>query len=128
MKLAKEKKKKHHLTVSTDPLLSELRDLNFSAVGKKLSRVAHRLDEDYKVGRHILRELQFSCSFQVRHQAKTVAQLREFVGRLGGLQTEHQSLRLRQLFQPFALSRDSVIVLRHWDFGTASSNYPNGTV
>jgi len=43
-----------------------------------LNQVAHRLDEDYKV----------------RHQAKTVAQLRDFVGKLGGLQTEHQSLRL----------------------------------
>jgi hypothetical protein len=34
----------------TDPLFAELRDLNFSSVGKKLNRVAHRLDEDYKVG------------------------------------------------------------------------------
>jgi hypothetical protein len=50
MKLAKEKEKKHHLTASTDPLLSELRDLNFSAIGKRLSKVAHRLDEDYKAG------------------------------------------------------------------------------
>ena len=28
-------------------------------------------------------------------QTKTVAQLRDFVGKLGGLQTEHQALRLR---------------------------------
>lgn len=47
--LTKEKKKKHHLTVTTDPLYGELQDLNFSAVGKKLNKVAHRLDEDYKV-------------------------------------------------------------------------------
>ena len=33
---------------------------------------------------------------QLRHQAKTVAQLRDFVGKLGGLQSEHQSLRLRK--------------------------------
>lgn len=45
----RENKKKHHLTTSTDPLYAELRDLNFSAVGKKLSKVAHRLDENYKV-------------------------------------------------------------------------------
>ena len=32
---------------------------------------------------------------QRRHQAKTVAQLKDFVGKLGGLQTEHQSLGLR---------------------------------
>ena len=47
--ITKEKKKKHHLTTATDPLLAELRDLNFSAVGKKLNQVARRLDEDYKV-------------------------------------------------------------------------------
>ncbi|THH33141.1 hypothetical protein EUX98_g1037 [Antrodiella citrinella] len=76
--LSKEKKKKHHLTTATDPLLSELQDLNFSAVGKKLNSVARRLDEDYKL----------------RHQATTVSQLRDFVGKLGGLQSEHQSLRL----------------------------------
>ena len=45
----KEKKKKHHLTTATDPLLSELRDLNFAAVGRKLNQVAKRLEEDYKV-------------------------------------------------------------------------------
>ncbi|KAH9849266.1 Sec1-like protein [Lenzites betulinus] len=76
--LTKEKKRKHHLTTTTDPLLPELQDLNFSAVGKKLNQVARRLDEDYKL----------------RHQATTVAQLRDFVGKLGGLQSEHQSLRL----------------------------------
>ncbi|KAJ7492146.1 Sec1-like protein [Mycena latifolia] len=63
-----EPKKKHHLTTATDPLFAELRDLNFSSVGKRLNKG--------------------------RHQAKTVAQLRDFVGKLGGLQTEHQSLRL----------------------------------
>ena len=46
----RDKKKKHNLSASTDPLFDELRDLNFSAVGKKLNKVAHRLDEDYKVG------------------------------------------------------------------------------
>ncbi|KAI0714937.1 Sec1-like protein [Earliella scabrosa] len=76
--IAKEKKRKHHLTTATDSLLAELQDLNFSAVGKKLNQVARRLDEDYKL----------------RHQATTVAQLRDFVGKLGGLQNEHQSLRL----------------------------------
>ncbi|KIK07306.1 hypothetical protein K443DRAFT_627291 [Laccaria amethystina LaAM-08-1] len=74
----KDAKKKHHLTTSTDPLFAELRDLNFSSVGRKLNNVARRLDDDYKTNL----------------QAKTVAQLRDFVGKLGGLQTEHQSLRL----------------------------------
>ena len=44
-----EKTKKHLLSAATDPLFAELRDLNFSSIGKRLSRVAHRLDEDYKV-------------------------------------------------------------------------------
>lgn len=74
----KDSKKKHHLTTATDPLFAELRDLNFSSVGKKLNKVARRLDEDYKTNL----------------QTKTVAQLRDFVGKLGGLQTEHQALRL----------------------------------
>lgn len=47
--LAKEKKKKYHLTPTTDPLFADLRDVNFSSVGKKLNKVAHRLDNDYKV-------------------------------------------------------------------------------
>lgn len=47
--LTKEKKKKHHLTPATDPLLAELQNLNFSAVGRRLNQVARRLDEDYKV-------------------------------------------------------------------------------
>ncbi|KAF8527685.1 Sec1-like protein [Gautieria morchelliformis] len=74
----KEKKKKHHLTAGNDPLFRELRDLNFAHVGRRLSRVARRLEEDYKG----------------RLKAKTVAQLKDFVGKLGGLQTEHQSLKL----------------------------------
>ncbi|PCH34073.1 Sec1-like protein [Wolfiporia cocos MD-104 SS10] len=76
--LTREKRKKYHLSTATDPLLAEFRDLNFASVGRKLNQVARRLDEDYKL----------------RHQAKTVAQLKDFVGKLGGLQSEHQSLRL----------------------------------
>ncbi|KAI0068053.1 Sec1-like protein [Artomyces pyxidatus] len=76
--LAKEKKRKHHLSSATDPIFSELRDLNFASVGKRLNKVARRLDEDYKA----------------RHKAESVAQLRDFVGKLGGLQSEHQALRL----------------------------------
>lgn len=51
----KDTKKKHHLTTATDPLFAELRDLNFSSVGKKLNKVARRLDEDYKVGLRMVR-------------------------------------------------------------------------
>ncbi|KAG6813982.1 hypothetical protein H0H92_004475 [Tricholoma furcatifolium] len=79
--LKKDAKKKLHLSTTTDPLFEELRDLNFSAVGRKLNAVARRLDQDYKTNL----------------QSKTVAQLRDFVGKLGGLQSEHQSLRLHLL-------------------------------
>ncbi|KAG9304488.1 hypothetical protein G9A89_020052 [Geosiphon pyriformis] len=70
------KKKKFHLN-SGDKLFAQLRDMNFAVVGGVLNRVAKRLNEDY----------------EARHQAKTVAQIREFVNKMGGLQSEHQSLR-----------------------------------
>lgn len=64
--LTKEKKKKHHLTPATDPLFAELRDLNFSAVGKKLNSIARRLDEDYKVMSQVWQEPVMCCnSFSV---------------------------------------------------------------
>ncbi|KAJ4485667.1 Sec1-like protein [Lentinula aciculospora] len=76
--LRKENKKKYHLT-SSDSLFKELRDLNFSNVGKQLNGVARRLDDDYKTSL----------------QSKTTAQLRDFVERLRGrLYSEHQSLRI----------------------------------
>ncbi|KAG9100069.1 hypothetical protein FS749_016338 [Ceratobasidium sp. UAMH 11750] len=72
------KKKKHHLTASSDELLGRLRDLNFAIVGGKLNAEARRLEAEYGG----------------RHKAQTVAQLKEFVGKIGGLQNEHQALRL----------------------------------
>jgi len=50
--MKKDAKKKYHLTAATDPLYSELRDLNFSNIGRKLHTVARRLDEDYKARRY----------------------------------------------------------------------------
>ena len=58
----KDAKKKYHLTTSTDPLYGELRDLNFSSVGRKLNTVARRLDEDYKArSLHILPSQYADC-------------------------------------------------------------------
>ncbi|EKM84019.1 hypothetical protein AGABI1DRAFT_117473 [Agaricus bisporus var. burnettii JB137-S8] len=74
----KENKKKHHFTTTTDPLYAEIRDLNFSNVGRKLNKVAHTLDQNYKTNL----------------ESKTPAQLRDFVGKLSGLRTEHQALKL----------------------------------
>ncbi|KAF8727512.1 Sec1 family, partial [Rhizoctonia solani] len=75
---AQTKKKKHHLSASTDALLSKLRDSNFAIVGSKLNAEARRLE----------------AAYDGRHKAQTVAQLKEFVGKIGGLQNEHQALRL----------------------------------
>ncbi|QRV94848.1 vacuolar protein sorting-associated protein 33A [Ceratobasidium sp. AG-Ba] len=72
------KKKKHHLTATNDEMLGRLRDLNFAIVGGKLNAEAKRLEAEY----------------DGRHKAQTVAQLKEFVGKIGGLQNEHQALRL----------------------------------
>ncbi|CAB4399332.1 unnamed protein product [Rhizophagus irregularis] len=70
------KKKKIPLN-SSDRLFVQLRDMNFAVVGGVLNRVARRINENY----------------EERHQAKTVMQIREFINKLGGLQSEHQSLR-----------------------------------
>ncbi|WWC92946.1 uncharacterized protein L201_007909 [Kwoniella dendrophila CBS 6074] len=72
------KKRKHHLTSQRDKLYSELRDLNFAVVGSRLSRVARRLEGDYGGVKNL----------------KSVSQMKEFVGKLGGLQSEQQSLKL----------------------------------
>ncbi|CAO3636395.1 unnamed protein product [Cunninghamella blakesleeana] len=71
-------KKKKQVLNSSDKLFSELRDRNFTVVGGMLNKLAKRINEDYAE----------------RHQAKTVAQIRDFVSRLGDLQQEHQSLRI----------------------------------
>ncbi|CAE6473130.1 unnamed protein product [Rhizoctonia solani] len=92
------KKKKHHLSASTDALLSKLRDSNFAVVGSKLNAEARRLEAAYD-GRHkaqtVAQLKEFvEAAYDGRHKAQTVAQLKEFVGKIGGLQNEHQALRL----------------------------------
>ncbi|KAI8099584.1 Sec1-like protein [Halteromyces radiatus] len=71
-------KKKQQVLNSSDKLFTELRDQNFAVVGGMLNKLAKRINEDY----------------EERHHAKTVAQIRDFVSRLGDLQQEHQSLRI----------------------------------
>ena len=63
---------------SQEPLFSELRDANFSTIGHKLNVFARKMNEDYAE----------------RHQAKTVSQLKAFVGKLGTLQQQQASLKL----------------------------------
>lgn len=76
------KRKRVQLQSASDPLFAELRDKNFAVVGGVLNRVARRINADY----------------ESRHAAMqgTVSQMRNFVGRLQGLQSEHQALRLRK--------------------------------
>ncbi|GAA5794807.1 hypothetical protein HPULCUR_000154 [Helicostylum pulchrum] len=71
-------KKKKYVLNSSDKLFSQLRDQNFTVVGGMLNKIAKRINENY----------------EERHHAKTVAQIRDFVGRLGELQQEHQSLKI----------------------------------
>lgn len=73
-------KKKKYVLNASDKLFTQLRDQNFAVVGGMLNKIAKRINEDY----------------EERHHAKTVAQIRDFVGRLGELQQEHQSLRIRK--------------------------------
>ncbi|CAD6911544.1 unnamed protein product, partial [Tilletia laevis] len=69
-------KRKYLLSSNTDPLYTRLRDLNFSAVGERLHLMATRLN----------------ASYADRHSAKTMAQIKAFVGKLGSLQAMHQAL------------------------------------
>ncbi|KAJ3096942.1 hypothetical protein HDU97_005417 [Phlyctochytrium planicorne] len=61
-----------------DKLFSQLRNLNFAVVGGALNQVARRLQGD----------------IEGRHQAKTVSQIKEFIGKLTGLESERVSLKL----------------------------------
>ncbi|KAK1923713.1 Sec1-like protein [Papiliotrema laurentii] len=72
------KKRKHHLAASKDRLFGEIRDLNFAVVGSRLSKLARRLEGDYGGAKNL----------------KSVSQMKDFVGKLGSLQSEQQSLHL----------------------------------
>jgi hypothetical protein len=72
------KKRKHRLSGSSDKVFADIRDLNFASVGSRLSKIAKRLEGDY----------------EARKALKNVKEMKDFVGRLGGLQNEHQALRL----------------------------------
>ncbi|KAK0545092.1 Vacuolar protein-sorting-associated protein 33 [Tilletia horrida] len=69
-------KRKYLLSTLSDPVYARLRDLNFSSVGERLHAMATRLN----------------ASYADRHSAKTMAEIKAFVGRLGSLQATHQAL------------------------------------
>ncbi|RCI15408.1 hypothetical protein L249_7032 [Ophiocordyceps polyrhachis-furcata BCC 54312] len=66
---------------STDKLYEQLRDTNFAVVGSLLNKVARRLQ-------------QVHSDYESKHKTKTLAELKEFVGRLPGYQQEQQSARI----------------------------------
>lgn len=88
-------KRKKHLLSSTDTLFATLRDKNFAVVGAILNKTARRLNDDY----------------ERRHLAKTPGELRAFVGQLGGLQLEHQALRLRECSISFPYSNEILLIM-----------------
>ncbi|RKO95068.1 Sec1-like protein, partial [Caulochytrium protostelioides] len=67
---------KHVPLNADDRLYGQLRDMNFTAVAHVLNQIAKRIQENY----------------DKRHAAKTVSELKAFVGTLGGLQAQSQSL------------------------------------
>lgn len=87
--------KKVILGGENDQLFSTIRDSNFSTVGQTLNKVARQLQSDY----------------EQRHEAKTVGQIKEFVGKLGGLQSLHQVLRFHT-----ALAEDLMSTLQEEEF------------
>lgn len=88
-------RKKVTLGNDHDELFQIIRDANFSTVGHTLNKVARQLQSDY----------------ELRHEAKTVNQIKAFVGKLGGLQSLHQVLRLHT-----ALAEDLMGSLKEEEF------------
>ncbi|KAJ2702948.1 Vacuolar protein-sorting-associated protein 33 [Coemansia sp. IMI 203386] len=71
------KRKRIALNSQDDGIFKEIRGMNFSSVGALLSKMSRQLQDTY----------------ESRHKAKTVQEIRSFVGKLGNLQAEHQSLK-----------------------------------
>lgn len=63
---------------SSDKLYDQVRDTNISISGRLLNKVARRLESDY----------------ESRHVAKSTSELRDFVNKLPGYQSEQQSLKI----------------------------------
>ncbi|KAJ2880794.1 Vacuolar protein-sorting-associated protein 33 [Coemansia aciculifera] len=70
-------KRRRIMLNDSDTIYREIRSMNFAGVGALLSKISRQLQDNY----------------ESRHRAKTVQEIRSFVGKLGGLQAEHQSLK-----------------------------------
>lgn len=62
-----------------DAVFQQVRNTNFEYTASQLNQIAKRLQNDY----------------ESRHDAKTVQEMKSFVGRLTSLQSEHSNLKLR---------------------------------
>ncbi|RDW42508.1 Sec1-like protein [Yarrowia lipolytica] len=72
-----------------DTLYRDLRDINFSSVGSRLNACATSLQSDYGE----------------RHKAKTVSEIKSFVGRLSGLTDLHTNLKLHTHLSELIMKR-----------------------
>ncbi|KAI9342920.1 Sec1-like protein [Obelidium mucronatum] len=72
------KTKKVSLNPSMDKLFVQLRDLNFAVVGTTLNQHARKIQEEV----------------DSRHDAKTISQIKDFIGKLGGLEGDKAYLKL----------------------------------
>ncbi|KAJ3390103.1 hypothetical protein HDU84_007928 [Entophlyctis sp. JEL0112] len=72
------KLKKVSLNPASDLLFSQIRDQNFSTVGFALSANARRIQGE----------------IDGRKDAKTISEIKEFIGKIGGLESEKASLKL----------------------------------
>ncbi|KAJ3236805.1 hypothetical protein HDU81_010374 [Chytriomyces hyalinus] len=70
--------KKVALNASTDKLYSQLRDLNFAMVASVISQTARKIQEDV----------------DGRRDAKTISQIKDFIGKIGGIEGEKAYLKL----------------------------------
>ncbi|EPY53917.1 vacuolar sorting protein Vps33 [Schizosaccharomyces cryophilus OY26] len=70
--------KKFSLSSSYSTITKDVKDVNFNCIGSYLGKIARKLSSDY----------------EGRRQAKTVNQIRDFVSKLGSLQSEHTSLNI----------------------------------
>lgn len=73
----------------SDTLYRDLRDINFSSVGSRLNACATSLQSDYGE----------------RHKAKTVSEIKSFVGRLSGLTDLHTNLKLHTHLSELIMKR-----------------------
>ncbi|KAJ1933546.1 Vacuolar protein-sorting-associated protein 33, partial [Linderina pennispora] len=90
-------KRKRIALNSSDSIFNDIRNMNFAGVGSLLSKMSRQLQDTY----------------ESRHKAKTVQEIRSFVGKLNGLQAEHQSLKTHVSLAEVILKRTQTDDFNH---------------